>query len=81
MPRRKKDDKHEHDRKHERRREHQREDIGDDPKRHTEIIARRWLGSPPPTFDRIAKALKQWSALPGAVVRPAADMNDDEEKQ
>ncbi len=76
MPRRKDDE-----REHERRREHERENIGDDPKRHTEIIARRWLGSPPPTFARFAKALKQWSALPGAVRRPATQVTDDEEKR
>jgi hypothetical protein len=70
---------HEHDR--ERRREHEREHLGDDPKRHTEIIARRWLGSPPPTFDRFAKALKQWFALPGAVMRPPADVTDDVKKR
>jgi hypothetical protein len=62
------------------RREREREDIGDDPQRHTEIIARRWQGSPPPTFDRIARALRQWSALPGAVLRPSPDVKDDEEK-
>ena len=78
MPRRK-DDEHEHD--HRRRREHERENIGDDPKRHTEIIARRWVGSPPPTFDRLARALKQWSALPGAVAQRAAKVTDDEGKQ
>jgi len=77
------DHEQERRRKHERERqrhEHEHEKIGDDPKRHTEIIARRWSGSPPPTFDRYAKALKQWRALPGAVKR-SADTTKDEGKQ
>jgi hypothetical protein len=65
MPRPK---EHDHDR--ESRRESERKNVGDDPKRHELILARRWLGSPPPTFDRYANALKQWSKLPGAVVQP-----------
>jgi hypothetical protein len=88
MPKRREDERehnrrHEHERErgHEHEREREREDIGDDPQRHTEIIARRWLGSPPPTFDRIARALRQWSALRGAVVPPAPDVADDEEKK
>ena len=32
------------------------------------ILQRRWLGSPPPTAERYARALRQWRALPGAVV-------------
>jgi hypothetical protein len=39
--------------------------------RHAQIIQRRWLGSPPPTLERYANALRQWQRLPGAVVRPA----------
>lgn len=50
-----------------RRREH-REESGDDPLKHTMILQRRWLGSPPPTAERYARALRQWRALPGAVV-------------
>jgi hypothetical protein len=38
------------------------------------IIDRRWLGSAPPTAERYARALRQWQALPGAVVRPATDV-------
>jgi hypothetical protein len=67
-----------HGPEHLRRHQHERENSGDDPLRHTEIIARRWLGSPPPTFDRYAKALKQWSALPGAVTGPIADETDND---
>jgi len=48
---------------------------GDDPKRHDAIIARRWLGSPPPTPERYAHALRQWLALPGAVVSSATDIS------
>jgi hypothetical protein len=67
-------DRGEHERggdEHERRsdREH-----GDDPAKHAAIIERRWEGSPPPTFERYALALKQWHALPGAVVWPATDV-------
>jgi hypothetical protein len=62
----------EHEHEHERGRD--REHGGDDPRRHASIIARRWLGSPPPTAERYAKALRQWRALPGAVVSSAADV-------
>jgi ABC-type Zn2+ transport system substrate-binding protein/surface adhesin len=51
-----------------------RDHSGDDPKKHAAIIARRWEGSPPPTAERYAHALKQWHALPGAVVWPATDV-------
>lgn len=66
------DREHEH-REHERRerREREPENAGDDPRAHARIIERRWLGSPPPTAERYANALKQWQALPGAVSRPA----------
>jgi hypothetical protein len=56
---------------HERHSDRDREDSGDDPLRHAQIIQRRWLGSPPPTFERYARAFRQWQRLPGAVVRPA----------
>jgi hypothetical protein len=82
MPKRKVDEREPRRRRErEREREREHEEIGDDPKRHTAVIARRWLGSPPPTFDRMARALRQWSALPGAVVRPAPDVTDEEEKK
>jgi hypothetical protein len=67
-----------HERDHERHRERDREGSGDDPRRHASIIARRWLGSPPPTQERYARALQQWQALPGAVVRPATDVTTAE---
>jgi hypothetical protein len=51
--------------------EREHKDRGDDPLRHAQIIQRRWLGSPPPTFEQYARALRQWQSLPGAVVRPA----------
>jgi hypothetical protein len=60
-----------------RRRPHGRgreEEGGDDPARHARIQARRWLGSPPPTAERYARALRQWRALPGAVVSPGTGM-------
>jgi hypothetical protein len=47
---------------------------GDDPRRHASIIQRRWLGSPLPTYERYALALRQWQALPGAVARSAANV-------
>jgi hypothetical protein len=47
---------------------------GDDPARHARIQARRWLGSPPPTAERYARALRQWRAMPGAVVSPGTGM-------
>ena len=58
----------------EHREDEKREHRGDDPKKHAAIIARRWEGSPPPTAERYANALKQWHALPGAVHWPATDV-------
>ena len=53
---------------------------GDDAKRHASIIERRWLGSPPPTAERYAKALQQWQNLPGAVpAAPVAPTDTDSE--
>jgi hypothetical protein len=62
------------DHEHEHRRDHDRDDSGDDPRRQELIIERRWLGSIPPTAELYARALRQWEALPGAVVRSAADV-------
>jgi hypothetical protein len=62
---------HEHEHKHKHYPDRDREDSGDDPAMHARIIARRWEGSPPPTAERYARALRQWQALPGAVVSPA----------
>lgn len=64
--------KHDHDHKH--RRDRDREDSGDDPRAHAKIIERRWLGSPPPTPERYAHALRQWHALPGAVALAPSDV-------
>jgi hypothetical protein len=58
-----------------------REDRGDDPRAHARIIERRWRGSPPPTAERYAQALRQWQALPGAVVSPATDVTAAGESQ
>jgi hypothetical protein len=63
---------HEHERGE--RREREREGSGDDPRAHALIIERRWQGSPPPTAERYANALKQWQALPGAVPKPATEV-------
>ena len=52
-----------------RRREH-REEGGDDPLKHARILQNRWQGSPPPTAERYARALRQWRARPGAGVAP-----------
>ena len=71
---------HDHGHERERRRESEHKNIGDDPKRHDEILARRWLGSPPPTFDRYANALKQWSKLSGAVLQPPVAIKDEGER-
>jgi hypothetical protein len=73
-----KDREHEHRPKHEheqhRHPEREPEESGDDPLRHASIIARRWLGSPPPTAERYALALRQWQSLPGAVSKPPVDL-------
>jgi len=65
---------HDHDDEddYERRSHRHKEESGDDPARHASVIARRWLESAPPTVERFARALQQWQALPGSVVRPAA---------
>jgi hypothetical protein len=60
------------------RRDRDQDDSGDDPLRHARIIERRWLGSVPPTPTLYARALQQWQALPGAVVRSAADVRPPE---
>ncbi len=49
---------------------------GDDPFRHASIIKQRWRGGAPPTAERLASALQQWQALPGAVVTPATYLRD-----
>lgn len=59
--------------------ERHRDESGDDAKRHASIIERRWLGSPPPTAERYALAVRQWHALPGAVVQPATDVAGSED--
>jgi hypothetical protein len=71
------------DRDRGRDRDRDRRESGDDPKRHAKIIERRWLGSPPPTWQRYARALKQWHALPGAVVGSATEVTvaEDENEQ
>ena len=66
---------HDHHHDHDRREDHDRdEENGDDPARHAAIIARRWLGSVAPTAELYARARQQWLALPGATVRPAAEV-------
>jgi hypothetical protein len=56
-----------------RRREPERES-GDNPLKHARILQRRWEGSAPPTAERYARALRQWRALPGAVVSPGTGL-------
>ena len=65
---------------HEHERERRKEGSGDDPRRHAAILALRWEGSPPPTAERYAHALKQWRALPGAVVQTVPEISSGEEK-
>ncbi|MBV8948398.1 MAG: hypothetical protein JOZ95_23430 [Solirubrobacterales bacterium] len=64
-------DPEEPERRRRRRRYDREKDSGDDPLTHARIISRRWEGSVPPTEELYARALRQWQALPGAVVRPA----------
>jgi hypothetical protein len=66
----------EHEYKHERERhpDRERKDTGDDPRAHAKIIARRWIGSVAPTPELFARAVRQWHALPGAVMWPATDV-------
>lgn len=73
--------RHGHERRPDRGREHEHEgegegdhEDGDDPNRHASIIERRWLGSPLPTLELYARALRQWQALPGAVARSATQV-------
>ena len=75
-PRHERDTHHEHDhhREHDRGEDDGEEEGGDSPARQAAIIALRWLGSVPPTAELYARARQQWLALPGAVVRPAAEV-------
>lgn len=58
-----------------RRRRHEPErESGDNPLKHARILQRRWEGSAPPTAERYARALRQWRALPGAVVSPGTGL-------
>ncbi|HTT92331.1 MAG TPA: hypothetical protein VMF65_22445 [Acidimicrobiales bacterium] len=75
------DARRERAREREHRGEHGRdgdEHEGDDPFRHASIIKQRWRGGAPPTPERLATALQQWQALPGAVVTPATYLRDEE---
>jgi|HubBroStandDraft_2_1064218.scaffolds.fasta_scaffold121110_3 hypothetical protein len=74
MAKKPKHHQHEHHHEHEHEHEHEREHGGDSPRKHAEIIERRWLRSPRPTHERYARAIQQWHALPGAVLRPATDV-------
>lgn len=65
--------RHGHERRPGRDRDREKED-GDDPGRHATIIERRWLGRPLPTLELCTRALRQWNALPGAMVRSATGM-------
>lgn len=66
---------HDHHHDQDRHEDHDRDEkSGDDPARHAAIIARRWLGSVAPTAELYARARQQWLALPGATVRPAAEV-------
>lgn len=38
-------------------------------------LLERWQGSPPPTADAYARALRQWRQLPGAQVTEPADIS------
>jgi hypothetical protein len=74
--------RHRDDPENEHRRDRDRDpdwdDSGDDPLRHARIIERRFLGSVPPTPALYARALQQWLALPGAVVRSASEVRPPE---
>jgi hypothetical protein len=72
-------ERHEREREHKREREDGREGSGDDPRRHAAILALRWEGSPPPTAERYARALRQWRALPGAVVQMVPEVPSGKE--
>jgi hypothetical protein len=74
--RRSRRDRDHHENEH--RPDRDRDDSGDDPLRHARIIERRFLGSVPPTPMLYARALQQWLALPGAVVRSASDVRPPE---
>jgi hypothetical protein len=69
---------HEHHPKGGRNGGDKREESGDNPEKHARIIERRWLGSPPPTAELFANALRQWLALPGAVMQPASEVTPPE---
>jgi hypothetical protein len=51
---------------HEGHAEREHHKSGDDPRAHAAILARRWVGSAPPTLELYEHALAQWRALSGA---------------
>lgn len=50
------------------------EESGDNPARQAAIIAQRWVGSVPPSYELYARARQQWLKLPGAMAHSAADV-------
>lgn len=50
------------------------EESGDNPARQAAIIAQRWVGSVPPSYELYARARQQWLKLPGAMSHAAADV-------
>jgi hypothetical protein len=44
-----------------------------------DYLARRWIGSPPPTAEAYAKAESQWRQLPGAVIARPTDLGSAQE--
>jgi hypothetical protein len=80
------DDRDRGDRERERHREYEREheppeasSEGRDRDVILDILARRWLGTAPPTAQAYARALAQWRRLPGAVVTAATDLGNIEQ--
>jgi len=67
-------------RRGEREREYREHERGqwDDPEEHERIERRRFEGGLPPTPELYARARKQWSRLPRALVRPSMNPGLDD---
>jgi hypothetical protein len=64
---------------HERREHEHRErphgtGFGREREAYLQYLARRWLGSNPPTAEAYARAIRLWHQLPGSVVTVPADV-------
>jgi hypothetical protein len=68
---------HEHDRPEHERPRQRGTGYGKERPSYLALLARRWLGSVPPTPEAYARALQQWRQLQGSIVTAPADLGSD----